>query len=252
MKKILIVFFSIALSTTLLGAGNGSSSGTAKRNPNADLVNRGPTVDEARVIVELRGDPLSTHSATKPPKGRKIDFKSNTVKSYRAQLSALRNDFKRWLQRNAPNAKITGKFDVSLNAVAVELNGTPKATIEQAPQAARVEYQGIYYPTQCDMPDPDLALIHAIEAWNVGGGPEHAGEGVKVAVIDSGIDVTHPCFDDTGYPPQPQLGDTSFTNNKVIAAKVFINRHGFTPEAIQAHGTHVAGTVGCNFETPAR
>ena len=54
-----------------------------------------------------------------------------------------------------------------------------------------------------------------------------AGEGVKVAVIDSGIDVTHPCFDDTGYPPQPQLGDTSFTNNKVIAAKVFINRHGF-------------------------
>jgi minor extracellular serine protease Vpr len=250
MKKILTIFFSIALSTSLLG-GNGGSSGAAKHNPNADTVNRGPTVDEARVIVELKGDPLSMHSATKPPKGRKIDFKSNTVKSYRAQLSALRNDFKRWLQRNAPSAKITGKFDVSLNAVAVELNGTPKATIEQAPQAKRAEYQGIYYPTQCDEPDPDLALIHAIEAWNVGGGPPTAGEGVKVAVIDSGIDITHPCFDDAGYPPQPQLGDTSFTNNKVIAAKVFINRHGFTPEAIQAHGTHVAGTVGCNFETPA-
>ena len=26
---------------------------------------------------------------------------------------------------------------------------------------------------------------------------------------------------------------------------------GFTPEAIDSHGTHVAGTVGCNFETPA-
>ncbi|MBX6723184.1 MAG: S8 family serine peptidase, partial [Dactylosporangium sp.] len=66
----------------------------------------------------------------------------------------------------------------------------------------------------------------------------HAGEGVKVAIIDTGIDITHPCFDDAGYPPVKQLGDTRFTNNKVIAAKVFINKRGFTPEAVQDHGTH--------------
>jgi minor extracellular serine protease Vpr len=252
MKKILTIFFSIALSTAVLGADNsGGGSGAAQRNPNTDALNRGPTVDETSVIVQLTGDPLTTHSATKPAPGRKIDFNSNTVKSYRAQLSALRNDFKKWLQANARQAKITGHYDISLNAVAVQLNGAAKSTIERAPQVARVEYQGIYYPTQCEMADPDLGLISAIDAWNRGGGAEHAGEGVKVAVIDTGIDITHPCFDDTGYPPQPQLGDSSFTNNKVIAAKVFINRHGFTPEAIQAHGTHVAGTVGCNFETPA-
>jgi minor extracellular serine protease Vpr len=252
MKKILTIFFSIALITAVLGAGNsGGGSGAAQRNPNADAVNRGPTVDQTSVIVQLTRDPLSTHRATRPAQGRKIDFNSNAVKSYRAQLSAERNEFKRWLQTHARSAKITGQYDISLNAVAVQLNGTPKATIEQAPQATRVEYQGIYYPTQCEEPDPDLALIHAIDAWAVGGGPPTAGEGVKVAVIDSGIDVNHPCFDDTGYPPQPQLGDTRFTNNKVIAAKVFINRHGFTPEAIDSHGTHVSGTVGCNFQTPA-
>jgi subtilisin family serine protease len=253
MKKLLTVFFSIALSTAVLGAGNngGGGSGAAQRNPNTDSINLGPTVDETSVIVQLTKDPLSTHAATKPAPGRKIDFNSNAVRSYRAQLAAERNDFKRWLNTHAPRAKVTGQYDISLNAVVVQLNGTAKATIEQAPQARRVEYQGIYYPTVCDEPDPDLALIHAIDAWAVGGGPEHAGEGVKVAVIDSGIDVNHPCFDDTGYPPQPQLGDTRFTNNKVIAAKVFINKHGYTAEAIDSHGTHVAGTVGCNFQTPA-
>jgi subtilisin family serine protease len=115
----------------------------------------------------------------------------------------------------------------------------------------RAEYEGLYYPT---VDDPDLNLIHAVEAWDVGGGSVNAGEGVKVAIVDTGIDVTHPCFDDASYPSQTQLGDPQFTNNKVIAAKVFNNktpsRH-YTPEAINSHGTHVAGTVACNFGTPA-
>ena len=78
--------------------------------------------------------------------------------------------------------------------------------------------------------------------------------GVKVAVLDSGIDATHPCFSDIGYPRQQQLGDTRFTNNKVIVARVFNNKvpsRNYTAEAIQEHGTHVAGTVACNYNTPA-
>ena len=58
---------------------------------------------------------------------------------------------------------------------------------------------------------------------------------------------------DTGYAQQNKLGDPRFTNNKVIAARVFNNKtssRGYTPEAIDSHGTHVAGTVACNFETP--
>ncbi len=93
-----------------------------------------------------------------------------------------------------------------------------------------------------------------MEAWAQGGGAANAGAGVKVAIIDSGIDVNHPCFSDAGYPAQTQLGDHRFTNNKVIAAKVFHNKtpsQGYTAEAIDSHGTHVAGTVACNLDTPA-
>ena len=70
--------------------------------------NTGPTADPDSALVQLKGEPLSTDVKTKPPPGKKIDFNANAVKSYRAQLSALRNDFKAWLRVNAPKAKVTG------------------------------------------------------------------------------------------------------------------------------------------------
>jgi subtilisin family serine protease len=210
-----------------------------------------PTVDRSIALVQLKGEPLATSAKTKPTNGKKVDFKSAATKAYRAQLSALRNEFKQWLQTNAPKARVSGGWDISLNAVTVKLNGTAITTLRRAPQVARAEYSGLYYPLA---EDPDLALIDALEAWAAGGGAANAGRGVKVAIVDSGIDVTHPCFDDAGYPAQTQLGDHRFTNNKVIAAKVFNMKaanQGLTAEAINSHGTHVAGTVACNHLTPA-
>ena len=119
---------------------------------------------------------------------------------------------------NVPQAKVTGEFDISLNAVAVQLNGATLAQVAAAQQVKRAEYQGLYRPT---VTDPDLAIIKAKEAWAAGGSK---GDGVKIAIVDTGIDTTHPCFDDTGYTAQTQLGDRSFTNNKVIAARVFNNK----------------------------
>jgi hypothetical protein len=46
-------------------------------------------VDTGSAIVKLNGDPLSTYVKTKPPHGKKIDFSSTTVTSYRAQLSGF-------------------------------------------------------------------------------------------------------------------------------------------------------------------
>jgi subtilisin family serine protease len=235
-----------ALVATLLlvapaGAASPSSDSTAVR----------PTVDKSVALVQLKGEPVTTYTKTKPTNGKKVNLNSTTTKAYRAQLSALRNEFKKWLATNAPKARVTGSWDISLNAVSVKLNGETLTKLKTAPQVARAEYSGLYYPT---VEDPDLALIDAIEAWNASGGAANAGAGVKVAIVDTGIDFTHPCFSDAGYPAQTQLGDHRFTNNKVIAAKVFNNKaanQGLTAEAIQSHGTHVAGTVACNYQTPA-
>jgi minor extracellular serine protease Vpr len=202
-------------------------------------------VDQSSAIVRLTGDPVSTYSKTKPAPGKKINFDSTTVKSYRAQLAALRNDFRQWLQTNAPAAKVTGQFDVSVNAVAVQLNGTSLDTLKTAPQVQSASYEGLYYPT---VDDPDLGLIHAVQAWG-SGGAAGAGKGVVVGVVDTGIDVKHPCF---AAPKSPS--DGPYTNGKILSAEVFYNKaaqQGLTPQAIQEHGTHVAGTIACDVNTPA-
>jgi len=245
-----VVFVVLALSLAM-PINSALGQGTARSNPQSDAPQTGPQVDQQYAVVQLKGDPLTTSAKTRPAPGKKVDFNNSAVKAYRAQLTALRNDFKSWLRANAPKAKVTGEFDLALNAVAVKLNGERLATIAAAPQAQHAEYQGLFYPTDAD---PDLAIIKAEQAWRQAGGAATAGAGIKVAVIDSGIDVTHPCFDDARYASQTQSGDREFTNNKVIVAKVFNNKagsRGYTAEAVNAHGTHVAGTIGCNYQTPA-
>ena len=174
------------------------------------------------------------------------------MKAERTALKAVRDDFRRWLKANAPKAQITSEMDIAVHAVGVKLNGTTLATLRTAPMVRHAELQGIFRSAAHD--DPDLGLINANEAWTAVGGAANAGAGVKVAVIDSGIDASHPCFDDAGYAAQTQLGDTSLTNNKVIVAKVFHNnakKFGFDASAVDSHGTHVAGTIACNAHTPA-
>ena len=233
-----LAFATLALPVFAVAAGGpGSDSQTGART------------DTSSALVQLNGAPLATYEKTKPAKGKKIDFSSNTTKSYRAQLSALRNDFKQWLRANARSAKVTGEFDIALNAVAVELNGTSLETLRSAPMVVRAEHQGLYYP-MAHGEDPDLALIDAIEAWGGEGGAATAGAGVKVAIIDTGIDPNHPCFSQDG---DDTPGDP-YTNSKVLDAGVYYNKNQtarFTPLDVNGHGSHVAGTVACAFDTEA-
>ncbi len=252
MKKILaiaLIFSAIGLGVIAFGVG-----GSPRPNPNADAFTRGPEVDNTSAVVQLKGDPLSTSPRTKPPHGKKIDFNSNAVRSYRAQLNAGRNEFKRWLRANAPRAKVTGEYDVSLNAVAVQLNGTPLATIAAAPMVQSAEYNALYHPNLSE----SYKIINASDAWIAAGGRATAGAGIKIGDIDTGIDHLHPFFDPTGftYPdgfPKCDAADSAshhedqdcnYVSEKVIVAKVFYNKaqqQGLDAQAIQDHGTHTAG-----------
>src|SRR6266404_8917949 len=252
MKKILattLIFSAIGLGVIAFGVG-----GSPRSNPNADASARGPDVDNTTAIVQLQGDPISTNPSTKPPHGRKIDFNGQAVRSYRAQLNARRNEFKRWLRANAGRARVTSEYDVSLNAVAVQLNGTPLATIAAAPMVQSAEYNALYSPNLSQ----SYHIINAPGAWTEAGGRAMAGAGIKIGDIDTGIDNTHPFFDPTGfsYPPGfPKCDaadstshtpdqDCEYVTPKVIVAKVFnnnLNQNGFDAQAVQDHGTHTAG-----------
>ena len=127
---------------------------------------------------------------------------------------------------------MTNEFDISLNAVAVDLNGTPLATIAAAPMVERAAYSLPYHPSL----NTSYQIINATHAWTVAGGRSVAGAGIKIGDIDTGIDQTHPFFDPTGfsYPPGfPKCDvldsnshrvdqDCKYVTPKVIVAKVFL------------------------------
>lgn len=254
MKKIfvtLLILCSIGLTVIAFGV-----RGVPRRNVNADTFprSREQDVDNSSAIVQLRGAPISTNPSTKPPHGKKIDFNSNAVRSYRAQLNNLRNQFRQWLRANAPRAKITSEYDISLNAVAVQLNGTPLATIKAAPMVQSADYNALYQPNLSQ----SYHIINATGAWTEAGGRANAGHGIKIGDIDGGIEETHPFFDPTGfsYPagfPKCDAEDSDshhadqdcrHVTPKVIVAKVFFNKaqqQGLDATAVEGHGTHTAG-----------
>src|SRR2546430_5813258 len=156
---------------------------TTHPNPNADAVSQGPDMDTATAVVQLKGDPLSTNPSTKPVHGRKIDFNSQAVRSYRAQLNTGRNEFKQWLRAHTPRVRVTSEYDVSLNAVAVQLNGTPLATIASAPMVQKSEYNVLYHPNLSE----SYKIINALGAWCGQAGRPTAGADIMIGDIDTGI-----------------------------------------------------------------
>ena len=80
------------------------------------------------------------------------------------------------------------------------------------------------------------------------------GAGVKVGIIDTGIDIDHPAFGGGGAP-----GATPFPSARIVAGYDFVgddyNASGSgkpvplpdaNPDDCAGHGTHVAGIVGAN------
>ena len=89
-------------------------------------------------------------------------------------------------------------------------------------------------------------------AWNLAGGQTNGGRGMKIAILDSGIEATHPAFQTTdltvppGYPKVRAEADRPLTGNKIIVIRNYQDIQGVqVPSAIDqdGHGTSTAGTA---------
>ncbi len=248
----------LACTAALTAATVGPAQTASAQRPNNDGTSAQRVLDKSSALVELSRQPLLVKASSARKADGRVNLASAAAKQQRTAMADERAAFRSWLRVHAPDARIVGHHELAVNAVTVRLRGTSLATLRSAPQAKAVQYEAVYYPLGHD--DPDLDLIDAPEAWTqaAGGAPDAGafpdGSRVKVAIIDSGIDIRHPCFSGAGFPATQQRGDQRFTNNKVIVARVFNNKipqSGNTAEAIGEHGTHVAGTVACNLHTPA-
>lgn len=74
-----------------------------------------------------------------------------------------------------------------------------------------------------------VPLVNGPAAWDLLGGVGNAGAGVKIAIVDTGIDQNHPAFQDpsltppSGYPVC-QGSDCAFTNSKIIVARSYVRQ----------------------------
>lgn len=167
---------------------------------------------------------------TKPQPGNKLDMDSPAFAAYQRHLENERAAFTQDLAAKAPQAEVVANYSLTLNGVALKLNGHTEAQVARAQGARRVVASALYRPTQNLSP----GLIGADEVWGQLGGQEDAGAGISVGVIDTGIVDTHPFF-----------GCKDGIEHDVFASGV-----AFDPSNLIVfdHGTHVAGTVGgCVF-----
>ena len=153
-----------------------------------------------------------------------------------------------------PEAQIRWRYRLVANGMAVVLPRSQLGRLASLPGVDRV-YPSVRYRTQLDRSPQQIG---APTLW--GPGLTNAGQGMKIAIIDEGIDQTHPFFSPAGYtmPAGYPKGQTAYTNAKVIVARAFpparpVWKHAakpFDPE-FSSHGTHVAGIAAGNANTVA-
>ncbi|XP_071742476.1 subtilisin-like protease [Rutidosis leptorrhynchoides] len=92
-----------------------------------------------------------------------------------------------------------------------------------------------------------LGLYQNLGVWK----GSNYGIGTIIGLLDTGITIGHPSFDDEGVPTPPKKWkgkcEVAGCNNKLIGARDFTRGSTRSPLDSGGHGTHTAGTAGGNF-----
>jgi subtilisin family serine protease len=204
-----------------------------------------PNHPRVRVIASLSLPPL----ARRYGRGlfafggrRKLAIHSATARAYLAELATAQAQAVRELRTEIPQARIQERFRVLLDAVTVSVPDTSLPRL-----MGMHTFSHVYPVLQYAMTDDTSPSV--IGAPQVEQSVGADGHGMKIAIVDDGIDQTNPFFNPSGYsyPSGFPLGNKKYTTPKVIVARVFpgpgSGQAGKLPlDPIDSfHGTHVAG-----------
>jgi subtilisin family serine protease len=183
----------------------------------------------------------------------RIDMRAPAAVSYLRTLASAQRTLQSRIANAIPAATVRWRYSVVLNGLAIVL---PKADVARlaAVPGATVWPSVTYHALLNTGPQ----LIGAPAVW--GSTLATAGQGMKIGIIDDGVDQRHLYFDSSGftYPAGYPKGDTSFTTPKVIVARAFTPAGEtwkyadapFDPDNSE-HATHVAGIAAGDYNTSA-
>ena len=251
----------LALLASLLAAVavTGTASGSLDRTPRDVIeqalldVRPAPDVsglaknprNRVRVIVTLDDPPLAaaTFARRLPGFGSdvKLNFSSSFSRSYLGRLEAAQVRAIASIREEIPEATVSRRYQVLVNGFAVSV------PYQRLPDLLEVEVANRVYPSYS-------YTLSLNRGPSVLGAPAFSGltgargDGVKVAVVDDGVDIAHPFLDPTGfsYPAGYPKSGSGPTSAKVIVSRGFAGT-GASGAPLDRdrsfHGTHVAGVI---------
>ncbi|HQL63589.1 MAG TPA: S8 family serine peptidase [bacterium] len=212
--------------------------------------------ENRNVIVLLKGSPVSVVAVEKGAVSAYKGFRakrepSRIVLEHRSALQRQQAGFIKKVQEISEDIRVERQFTGLINGLAMEIPKGFEEQIRSHPEVVAVVPVRQYRP----LLNVSNSLMDCEQAWVDNGGDSVAGAGIKIGVIDTGIDNTHPMFDDTGYvmPDGYPMGTLSFTSKKILVARSF-PRTGdgalaSTPRDLDGHGTHCASCAAGRLNT---
>ncbi|MGB8003786.1 MAG: S8 family serine peptidase [Gaiellaceae bacterium] len=214
------------------------------------------------VLVTLKQPPLAetfAHTRTLAfssfARPHRLLLGTPSSRAYLLRLTTTQRTLEARIRASIPTAAVRWRYGVTLDGFAVVVPRGKVGKLSRLPGVAQVWPSVTYHP----LLDKTPGIIGAPQVW----GPTlaTAGQGMKIGIIDDGIDQTHPFFSPTGfaYPPGFPKGQTAYTTPKVIVARAFAPatpvyknaRLPFDPD-LSDHGIHVAGIAAGDHNTTTR
>jgi subtilisin family serine protease len=216
---------------------------------------------QVSVIVQLKGDPGAVYRAKTQKSGGTVS--DQQLQSYRDQLRASQDQFLQALKAKGVNfsidsvdvkgfdgataATVQYRYTMVLNGITLTLPKASLSILKSMPQVKSVEPNRMFHTALTKSVDyidaPRLYGSNPNNMTQFAAFPDgNEGQGVYVAVIDSGIDWTHAMFG--GDPTPPRLGvapaSASVNTNQKIA--YYLPLQGTIDDF--GHGTHCAADIG--------
>jgi subtilisin family serine protease len=201
-----------------------------------DVVGAHAPEPTAEVVVTLNGPALSAF-------GRSLQSASH--RDYLRSLDAAQSTLAGRIRSSLPAARIRWRYRLVADGLAVALPRSQVAALSRVPGVAKV-WPNVRYHALRDTGGPEQ--IGADKLW--GSAFQTAGEGMKIGIIDDGLDANHPYFNPAGlqYPAGFPKGLTRYTTPKVIVQRTFapatpVSKYANVPfdPTESYHATHVAG-----------